>query len=54
MTSAPPGQRDLPTIWGYYSHMGGHYDKDLVKDANNTVEVLLIFVSDSGTERTSH
>ena len=26
------------------SKRGEHYDKDLVEDANNTVEVLLIFV----------
>jgi hypothetical protein len=47
MTSAPPGQKEMPTIWGYYSDMGEHYDKDLVEDANNTVDVLLIFVGDN-------
>lgn len=45
-TAPPPGWRDnknQPTVWAYYSHRGQHYDKDLVEDANNIVEVLLIF-----------
>jgi hypothetical protein len=53
-TAPPPnlGQsgassKDQPTIWSYYSQRGEHYDEDLVEDANNTVEVLLIFVSTS-------
>jgi hypothetical protein len=54
MTSAPPGQREMPTIWGYYSQMGEHYDKDLVEDANNTVDVLLIFVGDNLCKVTFH
>jgi hypothetical protein len=51
-TAPPPsfgqsgdGGKDQPTIWSYYIKRGEEYDKDLVEDANNTVEVLLIFVS---------
>jgi hypothetical protein len=51
-TAPPPilehgvsNSEDQPTIWGFYTQRAEHYDRDLVKDANNTVEVLLIFVS---------
>jgi len=50
-TAPPPNlspseaSKDQPTIWSYYTRRGEHYDKDLVEDANNTVDVLLIFVS---------
>ncbi|CAG7854392.1 SubName: Full=Uncharacterized protein {ECO:0000313/EMBL:CCA72428.1} [Serendipita indica DSM 11827] len=32
-----------PTVWSVYMRKGHNYDDDLVKDANNTVDVLLIF-----------
>ena len=51
-TAPPPGWNDAaqggkeqPTVWNYYSKKGDHYDGDLIGDANNTVDVLLIFVS---------
>ncbi|KIM22648.1 hypothetical protein M408DRAFT_78763 [Serendipita vermifera MAFF 305830] len=48
-TAPPPNpahgtqSKEQPTLWSYYSERGIHYDRDLVEDANNTVEVLLIF-----------
>jgi hypothetical protein len=38
------GDQEL-TVWNYYGNRGEHYDRDLVGDANNTVDSLLIFVS---------
>ena len=38
------GNEEL-TVWNYYGNKGEHYDRDLVGDANNTVDSLLIFVS---------
>ncbi|KAG8810901.1 hypothetical protein FRC17_002710, partial [Serendipita sp. 399] len=49
-TAPPPGydktnsgSQEARTVWSYYDQKGHHYDSDLVGDANNTVEVLLIF-----------
>jgi hypothetical protein len=38
------GDREL-TVWNYYGDRGEYYDRDLIGDANNTVDSLLIFVS---------
>lgn len=42
---APSGsdQKDAPTIWQLYMRGANSYDQDLIKDINNTVDVLLIF-----------
>ncbi len=37
--------KDPQTVWSWYSQRAEHWDEDLVQDSNNTVEVLLIFVS---------
>lgn len=34
------------SVWRSYNNKAQHYDKDLVKDAENTADVLLIFVRD--------
>ena len=36
---------ETKTIWNFYTEQAYHYDDDLVKDANSTVDVLLVFVS---------
>lgn len=47
-TALPPGAegtKETPTIWSYYAKKGQHHDNDLIGDATNTADVLLIFVS---------
>ncbi|CAG7854391.1 SubName: Full=Uncharacterized protein {ECO:0000313/EMBL:CCA72429.1} [Serendipita indica DSM 11827] len=37
------GSPAQPTVWSVYMQKGHNYDDDLVEDANNTVDVLLVF-----------
>lgn len=41
--SSAEGPPIEPTIWQLYMRSMRHYDSDLIKDANNTVDVLLVF-----------
>jgi Family of unknown function (DUF6535) len=38
-----PGHGE-PTLWTHYNEKARRYDDDLVKDLNNTLDTLLLFV----------
>jgi hypothetical protein len=52
VTEPPPGfaptatgGKEFSSVWAQYNQKAESFDSDLIKDANNTVEVLLVFVS---------
>ena len=37
--------QETQTLWTHYNNKARHFDDDLVKDLNNTLDTLLLFVS---------